>query len=175
MFCSHKEKGCQWTGELRELDKHLNLNPTKEKLLHGCKFATIKCTYCSSSFQRHSLSDHQTNDCLKRPYTCKHCGFAATFEEVTQQHFQVCTLFCLPCPNKCKKMIQRQKMDHHVRENCPLTLVKCDFQRVGCKIQLPRRDIPAHMSDNILKHMSLLQTYMTAHPHENSAIYNTCV
>ena len=33
VYCSHKSKGCEWRGELRELDKHLNSDNQLTSLL----------------------------------------------------------------------------------------------------------------------------------------------
>ena len=32
MFCPNKESGCDWQGELGQLDQHLNVNPNKHEL-----------------------------------------------------------------------------------------------------------------------------------------------
>ena len=42
--CTHQKSGCEWIGELGELDRHLNLNPELGKKLVGCAFATVVCT-----------------------------------------------------------------------------------------------------------------------------------
>ena len=49
VYCSHKSKGCEWRGELRELDKHLNSDPPADKSLEGCPFTFIKCPLCCAS------------------------------------------------------------------------------------------------------------------------------
>ena len=43
VYCTHKSKGCEWTGELRELDNHLNSDPPADKFLEGCPFTVINC------------------------------------------------------------------------------------------------------------------------------------
>ena len=43
VYCSHKSKGCEWTGELRELDNHLNSDPPADKSLEGCPFTVVEC------------------------------------------------------------------------------------------------------------------------------------
>ena len=43
VYCSHKNKGCEWRGELRELEKHLNSEPPADKSLEGCPFTVISC------------------------------------------------------------------------------------------------------------------------------------
>ena len=39
--CSHQKDGCEWTGELGQLDVHLNKDPPPEKQLDGCQFTEI--------------------------------------------------------------------------------------------------------------------------------------
>ena len=159
-------------GELGELDRHLNLQPPPEKLLVGCQFSEVDCTYCVQPFQRGYVQAHQSDDCPKRPYACPHCGkYAATFEEVTQNHWPVCPFFPLSCPNNCELLLQRQEVEHHVRQGCPLTLVLCDFYVVGCQARLTKRDMPSHINENLTGHMSLLQAHMMTHPGENMATY----
>ena len=43
VYCTHKSKGCEWTGELRELDNHLNSDPPADKSFQGCPYTLIKC------------------------------------------------------------------------------------------------------------------------------------
>ena len=172
VYCCQRREGCEWEGELGELDRHLNLQPPPEKLLVGCQFAEVDCTYCVQPFQRRYVPTHQSDDCVKRPFTCQHCNtFEATFEEVTQNHWPVCPFFPLSCPNNCELVLQRQEVEHHMSQDCPLTLVQCDFHMVGCQIQLGRRNMPSHISENVTGHMSLLQAHMMAHPGENMATY----
>ena len=56
VYCSHKGEGCKWVGELGELDRHLNLQPPPDKLLVGCHFSEIGCTYCSDSVSVSSVA-----------------------------------------------------------------------------------------------------------------------
>ena len=60
----HNEEGaCDWTGELRELDNHLNLSPTApDQLLTGCKFVTLQCEFsyagCEAQMPRKDMAVH---------------------------------------------------------------------------------------------------------------------
>ena len=170
VFCVHRGLGCEWEGELGELDGHLNLQPPPVKLLEGCKFSEVEYTLCLQPFQRRYLEAHQSDYCPKRPFACQHCSqHEGTFEEVTQSHWPVCPSFPLPCPNNCDLVLQRQELEQHVRNDCPLTRVHCDFHVAGCGEYLARRDMPSHISENIVGHMSHLQRYMTTHPEANMA------
>lgn len=62
VHCTHKSQGCEWTGELRELDNHLNSAPSANKSLEGCQFSVIDCPLsyagCEASCSRREMSDH---------------------------------------------------------------------------------------------------------------------
>ena len=46
VYCSNKDSGCVWVGELGKLDEHLNLNPPPDKYLEGCYHIEIHCPHC---------------------------------------------------------------------------------------------------------------------------------
>ena len=182
VYCCQRGEGCDWVGVLAELDRHLNLQPPPEKLLVGCQFYEVDCTYCVQPFQRRYVQAHQSDDCPKRPYACQHCNkyaatFKATYEEVMQNHWPVCPFFPLSCPNNCELVLQRQEVEHHVSRDCSLTVIACDFYTVGCQVRLTRRDMPSHISENLTNHVSLqqkmlveLQTAVTLYKHENQEL-----
>lgn len=64
VFCSHKEKGCDWQGQLGDLDQHLNVNPEPEKMLVGCAYTEIRCLFCKERHQREAIETHQTSKCV---------------------------------------------------------------------------------------------------------------
>ena len=65
---SQNEEGvCDWTGKLRELDDHLNLNPTEpDQLLTGCKFVSLQCEFryvgCEAEMPRKHMAIHMKED-----------------------------------------------------------------------------------------------------------------
>ena len=93
--CSHQKDGCEWTGELRQLDEHLNTDPQPEKQLDGCQFVEIDCIYnCGDHLQRRYIQNHQIKDCSKRPFGCEHChDYKSTYDDVTNNHWPVCGSF----------------------------------------------------------------------------------
>ncbi len=157
--CSHSKEGCEWTGELGQLDKHLNTDPQPENQLEGCPIVNIACSNnCGDQMQRKDIENHQ-NNCPNRPFSCWHCrDYKATYNKVTQIHWPVCGSFPLSCPNECNSTLQRQNVDSHVVNKCPLTTINCDFHQVGCKVKLPRQDMADHLRDNLPTHVSLLAT-----------------
>ena len=156
--CTYASSGCEWVGKLGLLDDHLNLNSDDEKQLEGCDFVEIACNHkCGDVFSRCTLANHQGEECPKRPYSCDYCrDFASTFEDVANNHWPVCKCYPLSCPNQCTPYaFERQHFEDHLSNDCPLTIVNCDFQYAGCEVQLPRKDMPAHLRENFT-HVSLL-------------------
>ena len=158
VHCSNKEDGCEWKGELGQLDNHLNLNNlSKENELEGCAVANIKCSYCSEIVTRNSLQHHKNELCDKRPFSCEHCNnYKSTYNDVIHNHWSVCGSHPVQCPNKCEAFPQRQDCEKHVSSDCPLTVVECDFNYAGCEVKLPRKEMPDHIKDSLVPHFLLL-------------------
>ena len=156
--CSHQKDGCEWTGELGQLDVHLNEDPESEKQLNGCQFVEIDCLYeCGDRLQRCYMHKHQTELCPKRPFSCEHChNYESNYDDVIHNHWSVCGSFPLRCPNQCGSFPQRQSIESHIDNECPLTTISCDFHHAGCIVKLPRKDMPEHLRENLVTHISLL-------------------
>ena len=157
--CVHQKSGCEWAGELGELDGHLNLNPELSKQLVGCGFAAVACTHCCEYFQRRHVHVHETESCPQRPFSCDYCEeYGSVYEDVVNNHWAVCKCYPVPCPNECGVSPERQNVETHVNTVCPLTVVNCDFHYAGCEVQLVRKDMPTHLAESLVTHISLLTT-----------------
>ena len=158
VHCSHQKDGCEWMGELGQLYAHLNEDPEPEKQLNGCQFVEIDCLYeCGDRLQRCYMHKHQTELCTKRPFSCEHChNYESNYDDVIHNHWPVCGSFPLCCPNQCGSILLRQSIKNHIDNECPLTTINCEFHHVGCTLKLPRKDIPEHLRESLLAHMSLL-------------------
>jgi TNF receptor-associated factor 4 len=70
VYCTHKSKGCEWTGELRELDNHLNSDPPADKSLQGCPYTLINCPLgcagCEKGVCRKDVKSHVNDKLLDR-------------------------------------------------------------------------------------------------------------
>ena len=135
--CTYQKSGCEWTGELRELNGHLNLNPELGKQLTGCKFVVVKCTHCGESFQRHHVDAHESKSCPQRPFNCNYCeDHGSVYDDVVNNHWPVCKCYPVPCPNECGASPERRNVETHVNTVCPLMVVNCDFHYAGCEVRL---------------------------------------
>ena len=161
VYCTHKKSGCGWVGKLENLDTHLNPQEKekgREKV--ACKYEQVSCAHdgCLKRFQRRLAAEHGAV-CPKRPFRCEHCdAYASTYEDVVSSHWSACDKFPVPCPNGCEVgSVERRGLQHHVDEECPATVVDCEFSFSGCKERLPRKDMPDHLLKNTGAHLSLLE------------------
>ena len=173
VWCSHKKEGCEWKGKLGKLEEHLNQEPSSGNQLNGCECVAVECMYkCGEWFQRRHIATHQNEQCMERPYSCDYCrDYNSTFEDVTETHYPECDKYLVTCPNDCDvSKMERQDLEGHLRDKCPLTLVDCPFNYAGCETQLPRKDMPEHMKENVT-HLTLLATVTKRLSVENQELH----
>ena len=156
VYCTNKQQGCQWKGELGQLDNHLNSNPPTEKHLQGCQYTSVKCIHCSTLLVRSAIQVHQGKECPRRPFSCEYCNYIhSNYEDVSTNHWPVCGYYPVKCTNGCGKTTKRQDLNSHISTHCPLTVIDCEFSYAGCKVKLPRQDMTAHLTENVVNHLSL--------------------
>ena len=148
VYCSMKERGCDWTGTLDNLDAHLD--PDGD----NCQHVDTKCPFdCQLNVPKNKLNEHVEKECSKRPYTCQHCGFKGTHEEVSNVHLPECKYVPLQCPNRCGVTCDREDMGDHLKM-CRLEEIACEFSGVGCKDKFARELEAEHVQNNSQSHLS---------------------
>ena len=149
VYCSMKERGCDWSGTLEQLDTHLD--PDQD----NCQYVDTKCPLnCHMTIPKNKVEQHVAQHCAKRPYVCQHCNFKATYEEVMDKHLPECKYVPLQCPNLCGVTFERDFMEDHMKM-CRLEEVGCEFSDVGCDGRFIREDQEEHTRQNSQKHLTL--------------------
>ena len=107
VYCLHASEGCEWTGQLGQLDTHINCDPPPENLPSGCQYTTIKCPFvyagCTDILTHKDLNEHLSNMFITHQLM-----------QATQQSTLVSTVQVLQQENqtlKEEKMQLRQKVD----------------------------------------------------------------
>lgn len=171
VYCSHKKEGCDWVGELGQLDLHLNLSPTLSKQEEGCRLAEVECTHCHELFKRCEINAHQSELCPSRPFECEHCNdYKSTYRDVVENHLPICGFCPVQCSNGCGATPERHNIQNHQSSECPRSLIECDFCYAGCNMVLPRDEMAAHLNDNSVQHLSLLGAWGMRLEEENKAL-----
>ena len=67
VHCSLRHRGCQWTGQLLELEKHTSRGDQGD-----CQYVHVDCRHgCGEAFLRLHLEEHELQHCSKRPVDVK--------------------------------------------------------------------------------------------------------
>ncbi len=90
VYCPKKAQGCDWQGELGQVDRHLN--PTANS--RGCGFVMVECKYrCGGMFERQMIDSHETDDCAKRPIEVQVAFLARRLETLAIENRDIKTKF----------------------------------------------------------------------------------
>ena len=154
VYCKNKSTGCEWKGELGELDNHLNLESVKGQ----CDFVEVECPLkCGQNLHRRNLEKHQSSECAKRPFSCRYCDHKSTYEIIVNDHWPKCQLFPKVCPNKCSTdEIEQRFLQHHLQEECPLEKIACEFSFAGCQVKVERKSMQKHLDENKDNHLKIM-------------------
>lgn len=157
--------GCQWRGEIiDDLQSHLDSH---------CPHGKAKCRYsCGIDIIRCQKDFHESRACHKRPFKCWFCGLEAAAEDI-DSHASKCDKrpTSTNCPNGCKAVVVQDELAYHL-EQCPLQELSCEFERVGCRETVSRKDYDAHINDDALKHLALLaQSFAAQHDRQEEAAH----
>ena len=143
--CPLTTRGCPWNATLFEVDGHLD----------KCQEFLVKCEYdCGVIFKRRELNNHCRNECLNRNVSCEHCQNEIVYRDL-KQHYKGCLEFPLVCPNNCGTSLRRKQTYPHIETDCPNTIVKCRYERFGCKEELKRCEMTQHNKANEIKHLEM--------------------
>ena len=164
IYCSNRDKGCEWVGQLGDFEAHR----TSER---GCGYEKVPCpNKCQEStmgtlfsmsksmyLYRKDLTNHLANQCINRPYRCEYCHKKGLYEEITRFHYSVCPEYPISCPNQqCHvNNIKRKGLNDHLKV-CPEEQVDCPFAEAGCTKRVRRCRLDDHMTSNVQEHLLVL-------------------
>ena len=77
--CRWRHLGCDWEGELGQLEEHLH--PGAGSRGRGCGYVIIECVYkCGDRLERRIIQDHELDACPRRPMEVQMSRLARKFE-----------------------------------------------------------------------------------------------
>ncbi|XP_065902010.1 TNF receptor-associated factor 4-like [Dysidea avara] len=163
VMCTNKESGCEWQGELNDINNHLGNSD-------GCQFQYIKCpNECGKMLHRWHLDIHVKTECPHRMIDCQHCHIIGEREFIEGEHKEQCPKFPLPCPNKCElESVPREEMEAH-KKDCPLEMVQCQYHNVGCEERMMRKRKRNHEEENMEEHLLMTKLKLSQTMHKLAA------
>ena len=155
IYCTNKEKGCEWCGELCDINNHLGN-------LDGCQYEEVKCSNeCGKIMQRQHVAKHVENECSNRKSECPHCQVTGEYQFIEGQHKKVCPKLLVPCPNNCDiGLMLREDLEAH-RKECTLEIAQCDYHDVGCKDMVSCKNQKKHIEEKREEHLMMTKLDLT--------------
>ena len=131
-------------------------------------------TCCGYAFCRACIERIKTDK--KSCPTCKKTDFSVFPDLRLQRSLYEFRVWCPYKTEGCEWSGELSQLEKHLNESpklgeqvlgshCTLQVINCDFQYAGCEAQLPRKDLPAHLAENLVTHMTL----MAAHSQQRAA------
>ncbi|KAK2155149.1 hypothetical protein LSH36_247g01074 [Paralvinella palmiformis] len=144
--CSFVSAGCTWTGYLKELQMHTEV----------CKYRSVVCpNECGANFEQRFLEGHLKSDCPRRVVHCEYCQDPIKLDEL-EAHFSDCRRFKIECTNCGTADIPREELQKHLDTECPEEMAKCSFFEAGCPFESKRKDLKAHITENLELHVDMV-------------------
>ena len=145
VYCLNGKNGCTWSGEINDINRHID---------NDCQFVDLPCpSNCGMILKRQRIKSHLAKDC---PCHCQYCGFTGRKMEIATRHKKYCFQYPLPCPNGCELgVVPSAGMADHKRV-CPLEIITCEYQEIGCTVRFPRRDLEKHDTTEMSHHLKLM-------------------
>ena len=144
ILCPNHKIGCEWIGELRNLDSHMK---------SGCDYYELDCPnncislsgFGSTKIIRKIMKEHLSKHCIMRKVKCQHCDYVC-FAKMLSNHERSCKMLPVKCPNSCgEEGIVRQSLEPHLAE-CKLELVPCARAEEGCQEKFQRHCMREHLT-----------------------------
>ena len=155
IYCTNKEKSCEWEGELNDINNHLGNS-------NGCQFEGVKCSNeCGKMTERQYLTSHVETECPRRKVNCQYCHDTGEHQFIEGQHKEECSKLPLPCPNNCEVgSVPHEDMEAH-RKECPLEMIQCEYHSVGCKVRMAHQDQEKHKNKKMEEHLMMTKHKLT--------------
>ena len=143
VYCDNQENGCDWTGEVRVIEKHLE----------DCDYQEIECEDCKRTILKLEMETHLSDECPMRDYKCTFCNKQDTYQSITVDHPKECPNAVLECVNTgCLQEVKRRNMPSHL-EVCPKQVIDCPFKGMGCSFTSKREDLVGHVEMDVTAHV----------------------
>ena len=151
--CPNKRYGCDWEGELRDVEKHLNTGNVDGE----CTFTLIDCP-CGQELQRQKYREHISSKCVQRTIKCLSCQYEDTYEVLTKHPCPQCQTCNVPCPNMCPAIVKSNALQLHLAE-CLLQEIECQYSYANCQTKVKRNEMQKHLDVSKDEHLALVDTY----------------
>ena len=138
--CPLIARGCNWLGALGGCQNHLD---TCVYVYETCKLR------CGVVLQRNELRIHEMEKCPQRIVECEHCNNEFESCEL-HTHLNKCPKMEVSCELKCGKIMCREDITQHLKQECGLMVEMC---KLGCVKEMTRNELIIHVTDTCVQRL----------------------
>ena len=121
-----------------------------QHLKQDCGLMVEMCKLgCGKEMTRNELRIHMTDTCVQRLIQCKHCKGDFKFCDMSA-HLDVCPKMEVSCELKCGKIMCREDMTQHLKQDCGLMVEMC---KLGCGKEMTRNELRIHVTDTCVQRL----------------------
>ena len=132
----------------------------------------FKCSKCFSLIREPHLTScghHFCKQCIepalrqaaKRCPVCHESGIQTMADKALERKIKVLDVYCSNREVGCEWVGKYDSLQEHVQGECDFVLVSCTLAPFGCKLQVPRKHLDAHVND-VLGHVSTVMDHFDA-------------
>ena len=141
-------RGCEWKGSLAEVETHIK----------KCGFLRISCPLgCDVVIERCDELEHTREHCELRHVDCMYCEVAFHQRDLAG-HQEICLEHPIIC--LCEKEFTLTEISKHIGKDCPLTIIKCPYDKYGCEASVMlRKDLLDHKKMFFIEHQDMMEKH----------------
>eukprot|EP01083_Nonionella_stella_P082855 228855_1 len=122
-----------------------------------CALQLKTCIYCFGLMLRRELT-HHVEHCECFPMKCIACGHIGIIRHRMERHIQQdCPMTIISCPQECGTQLKRKDTEDHIEYECTETVIKCAFHKFGCFQTFKRKDEIKHAQNASINHNHLVK------------------
>ncbi|WKX98814.1 hypothetical protein Q1695_014028 [Nippostrongylus brasiliensis] len=142
--CPFVRFGCEWTGPLKEMQKHAE----------NCDWQGVPCSNCNKLIAQRELNSH-LSECQKTRGKCSYCNMMVKTASM-EKHLKICPKMIISCPFQCGLMDRtREEIEEH-RASCPNVDNACPFAELGCTYIGDKTTVQQHLAEEPIRHLMYL-------------------
>ncbi|XP_077300538.1 TNF receptor associated factor 4 isoform X3 [Arctopsyche grandis] len=148
--CPQRRANCEFCA--KEFSGHMLENHSG-----NCGYEPTYCeNKCGVKIQRRLITQHKSNDCIKRLVACRHCSKEFVADTLTAHH-AACPRIPVACPHRCEApLLPREELDAHLKDHCTTLVIPCTFKDAGCRFKGARNALERHLEENCAQHLTLV-------------------
>lgn len=152
-----------------QCSQRCNMSISRNELIvhqrDDCINTITQCPYfnngCLINLLRKEISIH-SELCKYRSFNCQYCNIiliSGLNEQklIQEKHQSECKENPIHCSNQCGSIVSKSKLQLHLDNDCPNTMIQCKYVNRGCVELIKRSKLVEHLNQSSITHLELIE------------------